>query len=189
MPTLFVGVHLALAALLALFGLSFIADPCGGGGDLCLGGIAALFAFAAAGLGALGLVIWRLRRRASPLIVWDSALLALSGFVYLSTSPYGPTTPLLGAELIALFGLLAAALAGMAVVTHRIERLLVVAALVAIAVLGGEGGIAVLGIGLLALGVGWLFARSATATTAGSAGPTESAGTNDASGAGAESSR
>jgi hypothetical protein len=161
-PTLFVGVHLALVGLVALFGLVFLANPCGG--DLCLGGIAALFAFGVAGLGVLGLGIWRIRRRASPLLAWDSAMLAGAGGLLASTYPYGPDTTRVGVELVLFAALPAAVLAGMAVAPHRMERLGAIAAFIAIGVLGGEGGLAVLGCGLLALAAGWLFIRMSVTT-------------------------
>ena len=163
MPTLFVGVHLALTSLITLFGLAFLADPCGGGGDLCLGGAAALFTFGVAGLGILGLGIWRVRGRASALLVWDSVLLAYAGYLLAVTSPYGPATTRLGAEVVAFLALPGAVMAGMAIVPHRIERLLAIAALIAIGVLGGGGGIGLAGCGLVALGLGWLFTRISVA--------------------------
>ena len=170
MPTLFVGVHLALVGLIALLGLSFLANPCGG--DLCLGGIGALFAFGVAGMGILGLGIWRVWRHASPLLVWDCTLLVFAGSLLVSIYPYGPATTRVGAEVATFFALPGAALAGMAVWPHRIERLGAIAAFIAIGVLQGGGGIAVASCGLLALGVGWLVRRmpAAPSPTAGPAG-------------------
>jgi hypothetical protein len=157
-PTLFVGLHAALVSVIALFGLSFLADPCGGG-DLCLGGILGLVTLGVAAFGAVGIVIWRAGHRASPLLVLDCALVALAGYTLFQISPYGPALVMLGALLTAALGLPGAVLAGRAVMTHRIERLLAVAALAGVAVFGGGGGVAVLGLGLLALGAGWLLAR------------------------------
>ncbi len=163
MPTLFVGLHLALAGLITLFGLAFLADPCGGGGDLCLGGVAGLFAFGVAGLGVLGLGLWRVRRRASPLLVWDCVLLASAGSILGTMYPFGSSTTRVGAELIAFVALPGAAMAGMAVMTHRIERLGAIGVFIGIAVLGGGGAIAVLGCGLVALAAGWLLLRLSAA--------------------------
>lgn len=165
MPTPFVGLHAALAVLIALFGLSFIADPCGGGGDLCLGGVLGLWTLGAAGFGAIGLAIWQVLKRASPLLVWDSALLALAGGILVSTSGDGPLTTMLGLVLIVLLAFPGAALAARSVATNRIETLVVVVLLVGTAAyLGDDGGVAVLAIGLLALGGGWLLARNPAAS-------------------------
>ena len=161
MPTLFVGVHLALVGLIALLGLTFLANPCGG--DLCLGGAGALFAFGVAGLGVLGMGIWRLWRHALPLLVWDCTLLAFAGSLLVSTSAFGPATTRVGSEVLAFFALPGAVMAGMAVVPHRIERLGAIAAFIAIGVLEGGGGIAVAGCDLVALGVGWLVTRMSVA--------------------------
>jgi hypothetical protein len=51
------GLHLAVAGAIAVLGLSFLLDPCGGGGDLCLGGslgLAAVLLYS--GGGTVGLV-------------------------------------------------------------------------------------------------------------------------------------
>ena len=161
MPTLFVGVHLALVGLIALFGLAFLANPCGG--DFCAGGFLGLAAFGVAGLGLLGMGIWRAWRRASPLLVWDCTLLVFAGSVLVSIYPYGPATTRVGAEVAAFFALPGAVMAGMAVVPHRTERLGAIAAFIAIGLLEGGGGIAVAGCGLVALGLGWLFTRTSDA--------------------------
>jgi hypothetical protein len=161
MPRLFVGLHAALIAIIALFGLTFLLDPCGGGGDLCLGGAIGVGAFGVAALGGLGIAIWLGGRRASPLLVLDSLLAVVGAAILFEVASYGPLQIALGALSIAALGLSAAALAGRAVAPHRIERLVAVAGLVGVAVLvgGGEGGIAIVALGLLALGAGWLSAR------------------------------
>ena len=160
MPTPIVGLHAALAILITLFGLSFFADPCGGGGDLCLGGVVGLGALGAAVFGAIGIGIWWLTKRASPLLVWDSALLALAGGILVNSSGEGPLALMLGLVLIVLLSLSGGALAARSVMGSRIETLIVVALLVGVAVyVGDEGGIAVLAIGVLFLGAGWLMAR------------------------------
>jgi hypothetical protein len=157
-PTPFVGIHAALAILIALFGLSFIVDPCFGGGDLCLGGVLGLFTLGAAGFGAIGIGIWLAMRRASLLFVWDCALVALAGGILVSTSGEGPLMTTLGLPLVLLLALPGAALAGRAVAANRIETVVVVVLLVGVAAyIGPDGGIAALAIGLVALGAGWLL--------------------------------
>ncbi len=157
MPTLFVGVHLALVGVIALLGLTFLANPCVG--DLCLGGVVALFAFGVAGLGVLGAGIWRVWRRASPLLVWDCALLAFAGSLLASIYPFGPAPTRVGAETVLFLALPGAALAGMAVVRHRIERLVAIAAFIGLAVFDRGYGVMMLGWGLVALATGWLLPR------------------------------
>jgi hypothetical protein len=160
-PTLFVGLHLALAALLALLGLTFITDPCGGGGDLCLGGAVGLLALGVAGVGLVGIVVWSFGRRASPLLVWDALVLVPAGYTVLASSGYLPTMAGLSALLIASLGLVGVVMAGRAVAPHRVERLLAIAALVGVAVLIGPGGVAILLPGLFGLGAGWALGRGA----------------------------
>ena len=160
MVRLFVGLHLALVAVVAAFGLSFLLDPCGGGGDLCLGGALGLVTLGVAAVGVVGIVIWWGTKRASPLLVLDSVLVAFGGFTTIEIGPYGPATTTLGTALLVAVGVPAGALAGRAVAGHRIERLLAIAALAGVAILGGGGGaLAVLVIGLLALAAGWQWAR------------------------------
>ena len=74
-----VRIHGALVAIVALFGISFLADPCSGGGDLCLGGVVGLVALAYAGIGIGAITTWWLAHRASPLLVWDSIIVTLAG--------------------------------------------------------------------------------------------------------------
>jgi hypothetical protein len=150
-PTRFVGIHLSLALIASLFGLSFIADPCGGGGDLCLGGAIGLAALGLAGVGGIGIVTWLVGRRASPLLVWDAVLLSFATLVLLS-SVQGLVQ--LGALATALLAVAGAVLAGRHVMGHRIERILTVVALVLAVLVIGEGGLDVLVIGLAALLVG-----------------------------------
>jgi len=157
-PTRFVGVQLALALIVALFGLSFIADPCGGGGDLCLGGALGLFALGIAGLGGAGIVIWLIGGRALPLLVWDAALAVVGGAVLLSAAPSGNGLLQLAALGATFLGLAGAVLAGREVATHRIERVIAVAALAGAVVVLGAGGVAILVVGLVALFVGWRLA-------------------------------
>jgi hypothetical protein len=161
MPRLFVGLHAALIAVIALFGLSFLLDPCGGGGDLCLGGAIGLAALGIAALGAVGIAIWLFGHRASPLLVLDSLLAVLGVAVLFEVGSHGPLQFALGALLMAGLGLAATALAGRAVAPHRIERLVAVAGLVGVAILagGGQGGLAIVALGLVALGAGWLSAQ------------------------------
>ncbi|MBI2780442.1 MAG: hypothetical protein HYX55_01435 [Chloroflexi bacterium] len=166
MPTLFVGLHLALAIILSLFGLSFIADPCGGGGDLCLGGGLGLIAFGIAAAGVVGVVVWGIWRRASPLLVWDAAILTLAGSILLNAAPGGQGLLLVGSLLAALFSLAGAVQAGREVASHRVEPVLATVALAGGVILLGQGGVVVLVLGLLALGVGWLLAREEIAQVA-----------------------
>jgi hypothetical protein len=158
-PTRFVGVQLALAVILALFGLSFIADPCGGGGDLCLGGTLGMFALGIAALGGVGIVLWLVGRRASPLLVWDAALAVVGGWILLSAAPSGQGLLLLGALGATFLGLAGAMLAGREVATHRIERVAAVVALAGAVVVLGIGGGPILVVGLVALFVGSRLAR------------------------------
>ena len=155
MPTRFVGVHLALALIVALVGLSFIADPCFGGGDLCLGGALGLFTLGLAGLGGAGIVIWLVGRRASPLLVWDAALAVVAGVILLSLAPSGQGMLPLATLGGTILGLTGAVLAGREVAMHRIERLIAVAALGGAVLVVGDGGVAILVVGLVALFVGW----------------------------------
>ena len=161
MPTPFVGVHGALSALVALLGLSFLFDPCGGGGDLCLGGVVGLMALGVAGFGAIGLGVWRFGRRASPLLVLDCLLIAVLGPSALAASGYGPanlTTS--GLVVIVLLALVGAALAGRAVAPHRVEAILALVIMAGLATQRDAGGIGVPIIGLIALGLGWILART-----------------------------
>jgi hypothetical protein len=174
-PTAFVGVHGALVVLIALLGLSFLLDPCGGGGDLCLGGAVGLMALAVAGFGAIGLATWRFGRRASPLLVLDCVLVALLGPSALANAGYAPASlaaaGFMGIVLLALVG---AVTAGRAVVPNRAETVLALAAMAALATQRDAGGIGVVVVGVVALALGWILAR--TVPRAGGAGPTGRAG-------------
>jgi hypothetical protein len=161
--TLFVGVHAALAIVIALFGLSFLLDPCGGGGDLCLGGVIGTTALAAAAIGAVGIVVWSAAHRASPLLVFDATLGSVGGYFLLESFGGGPALLELSIVAVTTLGLVGAALSGRAVVAHRLERLLAMAALATTVVLFGVGGIAILAVGMLALGAGALVARTSRA--------------------------
>jgi hypothetical protein len=158
MPRLFVALHVGLIAVLTLFGLSFLLDPCGGGGDLCLGGAVGLATLVVAAYGGVGIVIWVAGHRASPLLVLDCLLVILGVTIVFDVGSDGPATTSLGGLLMAGLGLPAAVLAGRAVATHWIERLVAVAGLLGVAVLagGGAGGLGVVALGLVALGAGWL---------------------------------
>jgi len=160
-PTPFVGVHGALVALVALLGLSFLADPCGGGGDLCLGGVAGLMALAVAGFAAIGLAAWRFGRRASPLLVLDCLLIAALGPSALAASGYGSANlATAGLVVIVLLALVGAALAARAVAPHRVEAILALVVMTGLATQRDAGGIAVPVIGLIALALGWILART-----------------------------
>lgn len=160
MRTPFVGVHGALVVLIALLGLPFLLDPCGGG-DLCLGGVVALTAFAVAGFGAIGLAAWRFGRRGSPLLVLDCVLVALLGPSSLSTAGYGPASlaeaGFVGIVLLALVG---AVMAGRAVAPHRRETILALVVLAGLATQRDAGGIGVAVVGVVALALGWILART-----------------------------
>jgi len=166
-PTLFTGVHGALVIVIALFGLTFLLDPCGGGGDFCLGGLVAVSSFGVAGVGAVGLAVWRFGRRASPLLVFDCLLVAVLGPIAISSSPDGPASlAVLGLQISLLLALAGAAISGRAVVAHRIEAILSLGVLAGLATLRDAGGIGVLIVGLVALAVGWGLTRMARASPA-----------------------
>ena len=161
MPTPFVGVHGALSALVALLGLSFLFDPCGGGGDLCLGGVVGLMALGVAGFGAIGLGAWRFGRRASPLLLLDCLLIAVLGPSAFAASGYGPANlATSGLVVIVLLALVGAALAGRVVAPHRVEAILALVIMAGLATQRDAGGIGVPIIGVIALGLGWVLART-----------------------------
>lgn len=155
-----IGLQLAMAAVMAVVGLSFLADPCGGGGDLCLGGAVGLGALGIAAAGGAATFIWWWRRRASPLLVWDALMVTLGGAVVLASSG-GTMTLITLAPLVGLLlGIPAGILAGREVIRHRLEPLLAIAGLGSSFLLGLEAGIIVSALGLGGLGVGWLINRS-----------------------------
>ena len=154
-----VGLHAALVALFTAFGLYFLADPCGGGGDLCLGGPVGLASLAYAGVGLGAIITWVLARRASPLLVWDSPLIALAGATLLASRDSGAPLVMLGLLGVLVAGVPGAVLAGRAVSRHRIERLLAILVLAATLLLAVEG-IVVTAVGLIAFGIGWLLEQS-----------------------------
>ena len=158
-----VGLHLALVALLGLLGLSFITDPCGGGGDLCLGGIVGLMALGVAGFGLLGLGLWQFWRRAALLVIVDSILVAVLGPIALASTAYGSLglAPLgmMGVAVLAVVGVVFAA---SHVATHRIEPVVVLAVLGLLATNRDSGGPGAFVVALVALAIGWFVARSGT---------------------------
>ena len=161
MPAPFVGVHGALVVLVALLGLTFLLDPCGGGGDLCLGGVVGLMALAVAGFGAIGLAAWRFGRRGSPLLVLDCVLVALLGPSAVANAGYGLAT-LAGAGFmgIVLLALVGAVMAGRVVAPNRPEAVLALAVLAGLATQRDAGGIGVAVVGVVALALGWILART-----------------------------
>ena len=161
MPTPFVGVHGALVVLVALLGLTFLLDPCGGGGDLCLGGVVGLMALAVAGFGAIGLAAWRFGRRGSPLLVLDCVLVAVLGPSAIANAGYGPAT-LAGAGFmgIVLLALVGAVMAGRAVAPNRAEAILALAVMAGLATQRDAGGIGMLVVGVIALALGWALAQT-----------------------------
>ena len=162
MSRLFVGLHAGLVAVIILFGLAFLSSgPCLEGP--CPGAMLGLGALGVATLGGAGVVIWWAGHRAAPLLILDSVLAAFAGYSLLDISPYAPGLAVLGVLLVGALSLPGAVIAGRAVATNRIERLLAVAALVGLAVLFGGGGVVVLVLGLLALGTGWLPPRPGAA--------------------------
>src|SRR5512143_1319845 len=163
MPTLFVGVHLALVSTIALFGLPYLLDPCGGGGDLCLGGAVGLTSLGAAAAGAVGTFIWWAAHRASPLLVLDAVLVSVGGYLLIDAPGAGPAPLQLGLLAITGLGLAGAVMAGRAVAARRLESAPAVATLVGIVILAGEGGLAVLALGLPAIGACWLWTRAGAA--------------------------
>jgi hypothetical protein len=160
--------HAALIAIIALFGLSFLLDPCGGGGDLCLGGALGLTTLGVAAFGVVALLVWGIGRRASPLLVLDCTLVVLAVAVLAASAFSGPAPVTLGALLMVVLGVPAAALAARAVATHRVESVVAFAALIGVAILGGggAGGVAVPVLGLAVLGLAWLSARTRGAPSA-----------------------
>jgi hypothetical protein len=174
-PTPFVGVHGALVVLVALLGLTFLLDPCGGGGDLCLGGAVGLMALAVAGFGAIGLAVWRFARRGSPLLVLDCVLVALLGPSALANAGYGPASLAAAAFMgIVLLALVGAVLAGRVVAPNRGEAIVALAVMAGLATQRDAGGIGVAVVGVVALALGWIVAR--TVPRAPGAGPTDRAG-------------
>ena len=162
MPTLFVGLHLALALFVGLFGLWLLLDPCGGsGGDVCLGGVAGLSTLGVVAVLLVGLAIWRFGRRASPLLVLDSLFAAVALYVVSRGADIRVPFILVGGQLVLAVALIGAIASGRAVVTHRIETVLTIAVLVGVAVFVRFMGIEAVAIGLVALAAGWLVRRRA----------------------------
>ena len=160
-----VRLHAALVALVVAFAISFVADPCGGVGDLCLGGVVGLALIAVAGIGVGGIITWALGRRASPLLVWDALLATFSGATLVSVG--GNAVPLLelGVFSVACLSVPGAILTARRVVPHRIERIVGIVALAAF-VLAGVAGILVALVGLIALAIGWVSLRANPAVAA-----------------------
>jgi hypothetical protein len=169
-----IGLHLALVAVLGLFGLSFLANPCGGGGDLCLGGLVGLMALGVAGFGLLGLGLWQFWRRATLLVILDSVLVAVLGPIALQSSGYGAAGLAgLGIIVVALLAVVGVAFAVSPVVAHRLEPIVVLVALGALALNRDTGGPGVLIVGVIALALGWFVARSASSKEPATATSTE----------------
>jgi hypothetical protein len=159
-----IRIHAGMATLVALFGLSFLLDPCGGGGDLCLGGVVGVVSLSYAGIGIGAMATWWLARRASPLLVWDSILVTLAGATLIGSG--GGPVPLITLGLVGLLmlGVPGAVLSGRAVSRHRIERIVAIIALLATTLLG-IGVIVVAIVGTVALLIGWFLERGAGAST------------------------
>jgi hypothetical protein len=156
-----VGVHGALVLVTALLGLFFIADPCGGGSDLCLGGVVGLMALGVAVFGAVGLAVWRFGRRAAPLLILDCVLVAVLGpNVVAAATDVSGNVAAFGLTAVALLAVVGATLAGRAVAPHRIEAGLVLAVSAGLAALRDAGGLGVPVVCVVALGLGWALARS-----------------------------
>jgi hypothetical protein len=155
-----VRIHAALVAIVAAFGIYFVADPCGGG-DMCLGGVVGLVAIAYAGIGIGSITAWWLARRASPLLVWDSILVTLAGATLLTS---GGGVPIVTGGLAGtlLFGIPGVVLAGREVSRHKYERIAAVVALLATTLLGVEL-LAVVAVGVVAMAIGWLVGRRSPA--------------------------
>ena len=166
MPTAFVGLHLALAAAVALVGLNFLLDPCGGGGDLCLGGAIGLSTLGVAGLVLVGLAVWKLARRAAPLLVLGSMCAAVAWYIVSRGADIRVPFVLLGSQVVLALAVLGSVLAGRAVVRHRIETVMAVALLLGAALLLRfmEVEVVVTGIGGLVLG--FLLDRNASGAAA-----------------------
>ena len=160
-----VRLHAALVAIVITFGLAFLADPCGGGGDLCLGGVVGVSLLGFAGVGIGGVSLWWLGRRGSPLLVWDSIVVTIAGGLLATSSGQAAAPVTLGVLAALLVGVPAAVLAGRAVSAHRIERVGAVIALAATTLVAVEA-VVVLIVGLLALAIGGSLGRNARRTAA-----------------------
>src|SRR6188474_1414431 len=98
-----------------------MANPCGGGGDLCLGGLVGLMALGVAGIGLLGLGLWLIWQRATLLVLHDSVLVAVLGPIALASSTSGPGgLAVLALILVALLAVVAVVVAASQVAAHRI---------------------------------------------------------------------
>src|SRR5689334_25155091 len=113
-----VRLHAALVGIVVAFAISFVADPCGGGGDLCLGGVVGLALIAVAGVGFGGILTWSLGHRASPLLVWDALLATFSGATLVSAGGYAAPLLELGVFAVACLSVPGAILTARRVVPH-----------------------------------------------------------------------
>jgi hypothetical protein len=173
MPTAIVGLHAALAAAVALFGLTFLLDPCGGGGDLCLGGVVGLSTLGVAGLVLAGLAVWKAAHRAVLLLVLDSVCAAVAWYIVSRGADIRVPFVLLGCQVVLALAVLGSVLAGRAVVRHRIETVSAVAFLVGTALFLRFMEVELIVTGIAGLVVGFLLERNASGATAPAPPPTQ----------------
>lgn len=133
-------IHGLLVAGLAISAVALLADPCGGGGDLCLGGAVGLMGLVAAGVVLIGLAVRAIRGRSSVLVAIDSLLAVIlgpsvfRGVISVSVNP--AALFIIGVVVLAIAG---AVLAAREVSGHRVERGILVVALIIIGVVFGLG--------------------------------------------------
>jgi hypothetical protein len=161
-PTPFVGLHLALATAVGLFGLTFLLNPCGGGGDLCLGGLVGLSTLGVAALVLVGLAVWKVTRRASPLLVLDSLFAGVAWYIVSRAADIRAPFVVLGGQLVLVLAVIGAVAAGRSIVGHRVESVIALVAVIGAAIFLRfmELEVVVTGIGGLVLG--FLIKRSAS---------------------------
>jgi hypothetical protein len=145
-------VNIALVIVLAVGMVAALSNPCGGGGDLCLGGLLGLMA---GGVGLLILIALGIRavvHRSSPLVLIDvglGALLAPAAIIP------GSELSLALAMVMGIVGLavVGAILAAREVSPHRLERVVLAVFVVGVAVLfsGQRAGIYGLPVAVIAI--------------------------------------
>jgi hypothetical protein len=148
-------IHGLLVAALAISALVLFADSCGGG-DLCLGGLLGIVGLAVAGVVLIGLAVRAYAGRSSILVAIDSLVAVILGptvFRELLSLSFNPATLFaIGVVVLAIAG---AVLAAREVSRHRVERVVLVAALILIGVVVGLGRVdGTVGLAIVALVIG-----------------------------------
>jgi len=145
-------VHIALVIVLAVGMVAALSNPCGNGGDLCLGGLLGLMAGGAGLLVLIALGFRAVVHRASPLVLIDVGLGALLAPAVLIP---GSDLSLALVMVMAIVGLavLGAILAAREVSQHRLERVVLAAFVVGVAVLfsGQRAGVYGLPVSVIAI--------------------------------------